>query len=136
MDVFLKILPFIIVVLLIFAAKEGYSIFRYMKLCKLHEAARSGRIEKVHEYLQAGHAVNAVDPRFGLTPLHFAVRNGHAEIAKLLLRNGAGLDDPSSHGITPRQWACEYLTPETREELERLSVEMQKKQAASTLPKL
>ena len=111
MDLFMKFLPIIVVVLVLFAAKEGYAIFRYVKQCKLHEAAKAGRIDKVREYLQLGHPVNAVDPRFGLTPLHYAVRNGHVEVAKLLICNGAGLDDPSAQGITPRHWAGQYLSP-------------------------
>jgi ankyrin repeat protein len=127
MDVFLKILPAIVVVLVIFVAKEGYSIFKYAKQCKLHEASRSGRIDKVHECLQAGHTVNAVDPRFGLTPLHYAVRNGHVEIAKLLIRSGAGLDDRSAQGVAAGQWASQYLSAAAMEELRHLSTELQQK---------
>ena len=123
MDLFLKFLPVILVVLLIFVAREGYSIFRYTRQCRLHEAARSGRIDKVRDYLQTGSAVNARDPRFGLTPLHYAVRNGHVEIAKLLIRGGAGLNDPSTQGITAGQWAAEYLSAAAAEELRRLSDE-------------
>jgi ankyrin repeat protein len=123
MDVFMKFLPVIIVVLVIFAAREGYSIFKYTRQCRLHEAARYGHIDKVREYLQTGYAVNARDPRFGLTPLHYAVRNGHVEIAKLLIRGGAGLDDVSSQGITAGQWAAEYLSAAAAEELRRLSDE-------------
>jgi ankyrin repeat protein len=128
METLVKFLPLIIVALLLFVAKEGYSIFKYMKQGRLHEAARSGNPEKVHDCLQAGYPVNAIDPRFGLTPLHVAVRNGHVEIAKLLLRNGAGFDDPSAQGITPRQWASQFLSPESCDELEHLSAEMQEKQ--------
>jgi ankyrin repeat protein len=125
MDVFMKFLPVIIVVLVIFAAREGYSIFRYNRQCRLHEASRCGHIDKVREYLQTGYAVNARDPRFGLTPLHYAVRNGHVEIAKLLIRGGAGLDDVSSQGISVGQWAAEYLSAAALEELRRLSDEFQ-----------
>jgi ankyrin repeat protein len=124
MDVFMKFLPVIIVVLVIFAAREGYSIFRYTRQCRLHEAARYGHIDKVREYLQTGYAVNARDPRFGLTPLHYAVRNGHVGIAKLLIRGGAGLDDVSTQGITVGQWAAEYLSAAAAEELRRLSDEI------------
>jgi len=128
METFVKFLPLIIVALLLFVAKEGYSIFRYAKQGKLHEAARSGRMDRVRECLQAGYPVNAIDPRFGLTPLHVAVRNGHVEIAKLLLRSGAGLDDPSAQGITPRQWASQYLSPQADEDLRRLSTKLQDEQ--------
>jgi ankyrin repeat protein len=136
MENFVKFLPLIIVALLLFVAKEGYSIFKYAKQGRLHEAARSGRLDRVQEFLQAGYPVNAIDPRFGLTPLHVAVRNGHIEIAKLLLGNGAGFDDPSAQGITPRQWASQYLSPEACDELQRLSAEMQEKQDRLSRPTL
>jgi ankyrin repeat protein len=123
MDIFLDFLPVIILVLVIFAAREGYSIFRYTRQCRLHEAARSGRIDKVRNYLQTGHAVNARDPRFGLTPLHYAVRNGHVEIAKLLISGGAGLNDLSAQGIPAGQWAAEYLSAADLEALQNLSDE-------------
>ncbi len=127
MDTFLKILPFIVVAVLLFVAREGYSIFKYAKQFKLHEAARSGRLDKVRQYLQAGFVVNAVDPRFGLTPLHVAVRNGHVDVAKELLRHGAGLDDPSAQAITSRQWALEFLPAEACEDLQRFAAELQTK---------
>lgn len=133
METFVKFLPLIIVVLLLFVAKEGYSIFKYAKQGKLHEAARSGRIDRVQECLQAGYPVSAIDPRFGLTPLHVAVRNGHVEIAKLLLRSGAGFDDPSAQGITPRQWASQYLSAEAYEDLRYLSAKLQDEQAQLSL---
>lgn len=129
MDAFLKILPIIILMVLVFVAKEAFSIFRYVKVYKLHEAAKSGLIDKMEELLKMGYVVNAVDPRFGMTPLHLAVRNGHVEAAMLLIRNGAGLDDPSAQGITPRQWAKEYLSVEDQEELQRLSIELKGNQA-------
>lgn len=128
MDAFLKILPIIVVVVLMFAAREGYSILKYVKQYKLHEAARSGKMDKVQECLRAGYAVNAIDPRFGLTPLHVAVRNGHIEIAKELLRHGAGLEDPSAQGITPRQWAVEFLPPDACHALENFAAELQTNQ--------
>ena len=45
MENFVKFLPLIIVALLLFVAKEGYSIFKYAKQGRLHEAARSGRLD-------------------------------------------------------------------------------------------
>ena len=131
METFLKILPLIIVALAIFAAKEGYSIFRYVKFCKLHEAAKTGRLDTVRALLNEGQDAGAVDPRFGLTPLHYAIRNGHLQVARLLMEHGASLDAPSSHGITPWQWAAEHLTPEAQKELEKLAAELQNEQPSA-----
>ena len=82
-----------------------------------HEAAKTGRIDKVRRLLAEGHPVNAVDPSFGLTPLHFAVRNGWVEVARLLIANGADLTQPSAAGITPLDWTSTYLDPDQRAEL-------------------
>ena len=111
MDNFLKILPIIVVLIGVFLVRESLSIFKYIKYCKLHEAAKTDQIERVRELLEEGHPVNALDPRFGLTPLHFAVRNGRVEIARLLIESGASLNQPSAQGITPLEWVSEYLDP-------------------------
>ena len=117
MEIFIKILPFIVVVLIIFLVREGLSIYRYQKDCKLHEAAKTDNIDKVRKLLNEGHLANVLDSRFGLTPLHFAVRNSRMEIAQLLIENGASLTQPSAHGITPLDWAMEYLDPKQRDAL-------------------
>ena len=114
MEIFIKILPIIVVVLVVFLVREGFSIFKYLKNCKLHEAAKTDNIDKVRKLLNEGHLVNALDSRFGLTPLHFAVRNGRIEIALLLIENGASLTQPSAQGITPLDWTSEYLDPKQR----------------------
>ncbi|WP_372680077.1 ankyrin repeat domain-containing protein [Desulfosarcina sp.] len=117
MENVIKILPIIVVVLVVFLIREGLSFYRYVKYCKLHEAAKTGKIVKARRLLEEGHPVNAVDPNFGLTPLHFAVRNGHVEIARLLIENGADLTQPSTAGITPLDWTSAYLDPDQRAEL-------------------
>jgi len=117
MENFFKILPVIVVVLVVFLVREGFSIYQYLKHCQLHEAAKTGKIDKVRKLLQEGHPVDALDPRFGLAPLHFAVRNGRAEVARLLIENGASLTQPSTHGITPLDWTTEYLDPKQRNAL-------------------
>jgi ankyrin repeat protein len=114
METFVKILPIIVVVLVVFLFKEGLSFYKYLKYCKLHEAAKTDKIDKVRQLLKEGHPVNALDPSFGLTPLHFAVRNGCVDVAQLLIENGASLTQPSTQGITPLDWTSEYLDPNQR----------------------
>ena len=46
------------------------------------------------------------DDRFGATPLHSAVMNGHIEIARLLLQNGADVNAKDNDGYTPLHWAA------------------------------
>ena len=117
MDTFVTILPIIVVVLVVFLIKEGLSFYKYAKYCKLHEAAKTGNIDSVRRLLEEGHPVNAVDPSFGLTPLHFAVRNGSIAVARLLIENGASLTQPSTQGITPLDWASAYLDPSQHDAL-------------------
>lgn len=117
MENFIKILPIIVVVLFVFLLREGFSIYKYLKNCQLHEAAKTDKIDKVRKLLKEGHPVNALDSRFGLTPLHFAVRNGRVEVAQLLIENGASLTQPSTQGITPLDWSSEYLDPDQRNAL-------------------
>jgi hypothetical protein len=117
METIIKILPIVVVVLVVFLIREGLSFFKYVKHCKLHEAAKTGRIHTVRRLLEEGHPVNAVDPNFGLTPLHFAVRNGRVEVARLLIEKGADLTQPSTQGITPLDWASKYLDPHQRDAL-------------------
>ena len=117
MENFIKILPIIVVLLVVFLVREGLSIFKYLKNCKLHEAAKTGKIDKVRKLLEEGNPVDALDSRFGLAPLHFAVRNGRVEVARLLIENGASLIQPSAQGITPLDWFSEYLDPQQRKSL-------------------
>ena len=121
METLVKILPIIVVILVVFLIREGLSIYKYMKNCKLHEAAKTDKIDTVRRLIQEGHPVNALDSSFGLTPLHFAVRNGCVEVARLLIENGASLTQPSTQGITPLDWTSKYLDPDQRETLLRVA---------------
>ena len=121
METFIKIWPIIVVVLVVFLGREGFSFYKYLKNCQLHEAAKTDKIDKVRELLKEGHSVNVLDSRFGLAPLHLAVRNGRVEIAQLLIENGASLAQPSTQGITPLDWTSEYLDPNQRNALLRFA---------------
>jgi len=121
METFIKILPIIVVFLVVFLVREGLSFYKYLKNCKLHEAAKTDKIDLVRKLLKEGYPVNALDSRFGLTPLHFAVRNGRVEVAQLLIENGASLNQPSTQGITPLDWFSEYLDPNQRNALLRFA---------------
>jgi ankyrin repeat protein/beta-lactamase regulating signal transducer with metallopeptidase domain len=57
----------------------------------LHQAVADGDIEQVKKFIAAGADVNARDNQ-SLTPLHFAAKGGHEEIARLLIAEGANVN--------------------------------------------
>ncbi|OAD56028.1 Tonsoku-like protein [Eufriesea mexicana] len=70
---------------------------------QLHVACINGNVESVQKLLDSGHSTNVRD-HFGWTPLHEAANHGHMQIAKLLLKYGADVNDPGSlmcQGVTP-----------------------------------
>ncbi len=54
--------------------------------------------------IKEGADVNAKD-RFGLTPLHTAVRASRKDVVEVLIAHGADVDARSDHGQTPLFWA-------------------------------
>ena len=67
----------------------------------LWEAAMRGNIEAVKQHLDAGADVNVKDDNWGATPLHFAARNGHKDVAELLVVKGAAMNTKDDDGRTP-----------------------------------
>lgn len=60
-------------------------------------------IETVEKLLSKGHPIHVRDS-FGWTPLHEAANHDFVEIAKILIKNGAKIDDtggPQCNGLTP-----------------------------------
>ena len=57
----------------------------------IHDAARNGDLSGVQAELDKGEDVNA-KALGGYTPLRFAARYGHMEIAQLLITYGADVD--------------------------------------------
>jgi hypothetical protein len=74
---------------------------------QLHHCARKGLTTSVKRLLSIRNInVNMKDFRFGRTPLHWAAYNGHVEITRLLLQNGADVNVRSYGGYTPLHWAA------------------------------
>jgi len=71
----------------------------------LHEAAESGDLAEVKRLIAQGADVNASDGDEVRTPLLAAADGGHAEVVKLLLKNGAKVDMGDSYGYTPLYYA-------------------------------
>jgi ankyrin repeat protein len=70
------------------------------------EAVRDNRIEDVKELLNNGADVNAQDMFGGNTGLHWAARLGLAEMARLLIENGANPNACNDDNDTPLHWAA------------------------------
>ncbi|XP_043665858.1 tonsoku-like protein isoform X1 [Vespula pensylvanica] len=84
--------------------KRGLAVRRNEKgETQLHVACINGNIANVEKLLAAGHPTNVRD-HCGWSPLHEAANHDYIEIAKLLLKSGANVNDPGGSlcgGITP-----------------------------------
>ena len=70
-------------------------------LAQLCRACRYGRTSLVVSFVDRGAAVNGIAYSTGVTPLHIAGVNGHAEVAELFCGAGAAIDRGKQHGETP-----------------------------------
>jgi hypothetical protein len=74
---------------------------------QLHYCADNGLTTSVKRLLSIRNInVNVKDDGDGWTPLHWAALNGHVEITRLLLQNGAEVNAESNGGWTPLHWAA------------------------------
>jgi hypothetical protein len=74
---------------------------------QLHHCARKGLTTSVKRLLSIRNInVNVKDDEYGATPLHYAAYNGHVEISRLLLQNGAEVNVKSISGSTPLHYAA------------------------------
>jgi len=67
----------------------------------LMTASRTGRVSAVRALLAAGAKVEAKEPRFGQTAVHWAAAEGHAEVVAELIRAGADFRIRLDSGFTP-----------------------------------
>ncbi len=81
----------------------------------IHLSADNGNIEAVKQHLAAGTDVNVKDADMGgWTPLHYAAAQGHKEIAKLLIAEGANLNATDYIGTRPLHMAA-YMKSDVAE---------------------
>ena len=62
---------------------------------------KSSKIELIKKLIESGINVSAKEKTTGQTPLHYAAKNYHMEIAELLIANGAGINEMCDQGFTP-----------------------------------
>ena len=63
-------------------------------------AADGGFVDMITLLLDAGADPDTKTPRFGLTPLHYAVLSNHTKTVSLLLDRGANVEDRNSNNHT------------------------------------
>ena len=63
--------------------EEGFSL--------LHLNAKDGNAEIVQKLIEDGADIEIKDRKHGSTPLLWACQNGHTNIVKILLQNGANI---------------------------------------------
>ena len=72
----------------------------------LREAVKNNKIEDVQELIANGIDINEVSVKINLqTALHLAAGHGYAQIAELLISNGAHIDAKDIRGATPLHYA-------------------------------
>ena len=67
---------------------------------ELVEKAKAGDSAAIERLLAEGADVNAIDNKHGSTALMWAAHNGHSETVKILIRNGATIDQKRTKGET------------------------------------
>ena len=87
----------------------------------IREAVKTGNIDAVKQHFDTGVDVNAKD-RWGMTPLHWAARKGHKEVAELLLTKGADVNAKANDGTTPIDWAIQKSRTETADLLRKFAL--------------
>lgn len=71
------------------------------KNAAVFEAAAEGNMEKLTELINAKKSLAGNSNDEGLTPLHIACDNGHIDIVRFLLANGANIEAKPKDGRTP-----------------------------------
>ena len=78
----------------------------------IHEAAGSGDLERVKQYIASGGDLNQKEPSGGNTALRLAALLGHAEVAVALIDAGAEVDIPDNDGTTALSTAAFFCHEE------------------------
>lgn len=87
-----------------------------IKASELHDAAKTGDVEKIQNLILADYGLNEAD-KGGNLALHYAAANGHSEVIYLLAKHGVKLDSIDMRGRTALQISAIAGKLETMEAL-------------------
>jgi hypothetical protein len=88
------------VCLVVFAIAVA-SVFKREGMSPLHRAVQVNSPIALRSFLFFGTNPNSADKASGDTPLHYAARQGRADMVSILLNRKAGVDTPNNSGETP-----------------------------------
>lgn len=77
----------------------------WQEVTLLHDMSHEGSVEKARLLLDHGADINAIDGEYQSTPLGFAARWNHREVAQLLIDRGADLHRAGAEWAKPSAWA-------------------------------
>ena len=80
-------------------SKDELALFDTVKSPTLD--GKSSNTELIKRLIESGINVSAKEKTTGQTPLHYAAKNYHMEIAELLIANGADVNEMCAQGFTP-----------------------------------
>jgi FOG: Ankyrin repeat len=84
------------------------TIWQMVRVMKLFEAAENGYLNEVKRLVIDWGVDPNVRERHGVTPLHYAARNGHLDVVEFLLEHGADPNVQDNDGKTPLHYATTH----------------------------
>ena len=82
-------------------SKDEHALFNAVKSLNKNFNVKSQNTKIIKQLIEAGINVSTKEKTTGQTPLHYAAKNYHREIAELLIANGADVNEMCAQGFTP-----------------------------------
>ncbi len=95
-NLYISVLCFLIVCSCVQKIKKTQNIF---------EAINAQQVDEVRNFLNQGTAIDTLD-KYGETPLSLSVMNRASKIFRVLIQQGANINNVNKNGVTPLMYAC------------------------------